>query len=93
MSYCHAFVYFLGELEKIVAELEEINNNVAVLQAGAAKGVFFPLLSLGNKHVACEKVMDKQVDLQELESILKELQVQLAQLIFEILDNGRLNMF
>lgn len=57
---------------------------MAVLKAGAAKVVFFPLLNLGNKNVACEKVRDKQVDLQELESILKELQVHLFQLICEI---------
>ena len=66
-----------GELEITVAELEESNKKLAILKAqrNAAKGVGFPVLSLGNKHIGGDKIKDKAKDLQDLESTLKELTV------------------
>uniref|UniRef100_A0A2N9EF63 E3 ubiquitin protein ligase n=1 Tax=Fagus sylvatica TaxID=28930 RepID=A0A2N9EF63_FAGSY len=65
----------LGELEVTLAELEESNCNLASLKAqrDAAKGAFFPVLNVGNKPVASDKVRDKQKDLNDMESTLKEL--------------------
>ncbi|GMY23299.1 E3 ubiquitin-protein ligase BRE1-like 1 isoform X1 [Fagus crenata] len=64
-----------GELEVTLAELEESNCNLASLKAqrDAAKGAFFPVLNVGNKPVASDKVRDKQKDLNDMESTLKEL--------------------
>ncbi|KAJ4952890.1 hypothetical protein NE237_029722 [Protea cynaroides] len=64
-----------GELECTVAELGESNSNLATLKAqrDAAQGAFFPVLNAGGRHVAGDKVRDKQRDLQDMESILKEL--------------------
>jgi hypothetical protein len=69
--------FFEGELEVTLAELEESNCNLASLKAqrDAAKGAFFPVLNVGNKPVASDKVRDKQKDLNDMESTLKELKV------------------
>nr|GMD77663.1 E3 ubiquitin-protein ligase BRE1-like 1 [Ipomoea batatas] len=64
-----------GELEKTIADLEESNRKLAILKAekDVTKGAFFPVLNVGNKHVAGDKVRDKQKDMQDMESTLKEL--------------------
>ncbi|KAK4488538.1 hypothetical protein RD792_004302, partial [Penstemon davidsonii] len=64
-----------GELESTIAELEESNCNLEILKAerDVAKGAFFPVLNRGNKQFTCDKAKDKQRDLQEVESTLKEL--------------------
>ncbi|KAK1412273.1 hypothetical protein QVD17_33387 [Tagetes erecta] len=66
-----------GELECSIVELEETNKNLAVLKAetDAAKGGIFPLL-LGNKRPANDKAREKEKDLHDMESLLKELQDQ-----------------
>lgn len=72
------FGYFcIGELEKAIADLEESNRKLAILKAekDVTKGAFFPVLNVGNKHVAGDKVRDKQKDMQDMESTLKELLV------------------
>lgn len=63
-----------GEFESTLAELEEINSNMATLKAerDAAKGAIFPVL-LGNKHVSSDRARDKQKDLHDMESALKDL--------------------
>lgn len=65
-----------GELESTIAELDESNCKLATLKAqrDAAKGAFFPVL-VGNKHVSSDRARDKQKDLQDMESALKELLV------------------
>ena len=69
--------FFEGELESTVAELEESNCKLVTLKAerDAAKGAFFPVLNLGSKHVAGDKARDKQKDLHDMETTLKELLV------------------
>ncbi|KAK9050112.1 hypothetical protein SSX86_030918 [Deinandra increscens subsp. villosa] len=66
-----------GELECSIVELEESNKNLAVLKAetDAAKGGIFPVL-LGNKRVANDRAREKEKDLHDMESLLKELQDQ-----------------
>ncbi|KVH97077.1 Zinc finger, RING/FYVE/PHD-type [Cynara cardunculus var. scolymus] len=63
-----------GELECTIAELEESNKNLAALKAetDAAKGAIFPVL-LGNKRVANDRAREKEKDLHDMESLLKEL--------------------
>lgn len=63
-----------GELECTIAELEESNKNLAVMKAetDAAKGAIFPVL-LGNKRVANDRAREKEKDLHDMESLLKEL--------------------
>ncbi|CAL5382679.1 unnamed protein product [Camellia sinensis] len=63
------------ELESTVVELEESNCKLATLKTerDAAKRAFFPALNLVNKPVAVDKTKDKQKDLQNMESALKEL--------------------
>jgi E3 ubiquitin-protein ligase BRE1 len=50
---------------------------LATLKAerNATKGAFFPVLNLGSKHAAGDQVRDKQKDLLEMESAVKELLV------------------
>ena len=69
--------FYEGELQSTVAELEENNCKLATLKAqrDAAKGVGFPVLNLGSKHVSGDKIRDKVKDLQDLESSLRELMV------------------
>ncbi|XP_058221678.1 E3 ubiquitin-protein ligase BRE1-like 1 [Rhododendron vialii] len=63
------------ELESTVAELEESNCKLATLktESDAAKGAFFPVLNFANKPVASDRTKDKQKELQDMESTLKEL--------------------
>ncbi|KAF8364884.1 hypothetical protein HHK36_033134 [Tetracentron sinense] len=64
-----------GELESTVVELEKNNSELATRKAqrDAAQGAFFPVLNLGNKNVTSDRARDKQKDLQDMESTLKEL--------------------
>ncbi|XVF73484.1 hypothetical protein PTKIN_Ptkin12aG0204800 [Pterospermum kingtungense] len=75
-----------GELEKTVSELQESNCQLAALKAerDATKGAFFPVLNQGSKHIAGDKVKDKQRDLQEMESALKELLEQASSRLTEL---------
>ncbi|GMN56359.1 hypothetical protein TIFTF001_025463 [Ficus carica] len=75
-----------GELQSTVAELEENNCKLATLKAqrDAAKGVGFPVLNLGSKHVSGDKIRDKVKDLQDLESSLKELMDQASSRLLEL---------
>ncbi|XP_022733211.1 E3 ubiquitin-protein ligase BRE1-like 1 isoform X2 [Durio zibethinus] len=75
-----------GELESAVAELQESNCKLATLKAEreATKGGFFPVLNLGTKHIAGDKVKDKHRDLQEMESALKELLEQASSRLTEL---------
>lgn len=68
-------LYFKGELHTVLGELEDSNSQLAALKAekDAAKGAVFPVLNFGNKHV--DRIRDKQKDLQDMESTLKELMV------------------
>uniref|UniRef100_A0A5B7BUQ2 E3 ubiquitin protein ligase n=1 Tax=Davidia involucrata TaxID=16924 RepID=A0A5B7BUQ2_DAVIN len=79
-----------GELESTVAELEESNCKLATLKAekDAAKGAFSLVLNMGNKHVAGDRARDKQKDLQDMESALKEL---LDQALCRLLELKRLH--
>ncbi|XP_042504874.1 E3 ubiquitin-protein ligase BRE1-like 1 isoform X2 [Macadamia integrifolia] len=64
-----------GELECTITELGESNSKLATLKAqrDAAQGAFLPVLNVGGRHAAGDKIRDKQRDLQDMESILKEL--------------------
>ncbi|CAI9765157.1 unnamed protein product [Fraxinus pennsylvanica] len=64
-----------GELENSILELEESNHNLAILKVerDLAKGASFPVLNQRNKHVMSDDTRDKQDDLQQTESTLKEL--------------------
>ncbi|CAJ1780003.1 unnamed protein product [Sphenostylis stenocarpa] len=64
-----------GELASAVAELEESNHKLATLKAerDAAKGAILPVLNVGSTHIPSDKIRDKQKDLQDMESTLKEL--------------------
>ncbi|XP_057980578.1 E3 ubiquitin-protein ligase BRE1-like 1 [Malania oleifera] len=64
-----------GELDNTIAELEDSNRKLATLKAGRneAKGAFFRVLNLSGKHTAGDRTRDKQKDLQDVESALKEL--------------------
>ncbi|KAB1225237.1 E3 ubiquitin-protein ligase BRE1-like 1 [Morella rubra] len=75
-----------GELEVTLAELEESNCNLASLKArrDAAKEAFSPLLNLGNKQGAGDRIKDKQKDLRDMESTLKELMDQASCRLMEL---------
>ncbi|KAH8516624.1 hypothetical protein H0E87_004827 [Populus deltoides] len=77
-----------GELEIAVAELKDSNCKLATLKAerDATKGAFFPVLNLGSKHIGGDKVRDKQKDLQEMESAVKELLDQASSRLQELKD-------
>lgn len=64
-----------GELESTVAELEESNQKLATLKVekDTAKGAVLPVLAVGNTLIPNDKIKDKQKDLQDMESTLKEL--------------------
>ncbi|KAF5191065.1 E3 ubiquitin protein ligase [Thalictrum thalictroides] len=64
-----------GELKKTVLELNENNDKLASLKAqrDTAKGASFPVLSLGNSRVSGDKGRDKQKDVQDIETELKDL--------------------
>ncbi|CAM8950640.1 unnamed protein product [Rhodiola kirilowii] len=63
------------ELESTMRDLEDINCKLASLRAerDATKGAFFPVLDAASKHVSDDRTRDKQKDLQDMESMLKEL--------------------
>ncbi|XP_040961713.1 E3 ubiquitin-protein ligase BRE1-like 1 isoform X3 [Gossypium hirsutum] len=75
-----------GELEIAVAELQVSNCKLATLKAerDATKGAFFPVLNLGGKPVAGDKLKDKHRDLQEMESALKKLLEQASTRLTEL---------
>ncbi|KAJ4827632.1 hypothetical protein Tsubulata_008249 [Turnera subulata] len=89
-KFCSFVGVFLleGELDTAVAELKDSNNKLATLKAerDATKGAFFPVLSLGNKHVGGDKIKDKLKDVQEMESTLKELLDQSSSRLLELRD-------
>ncbi|XP_027337936.1 E3 ubiquitin-protein ligase BRE1-like 1 isoform X1 [Abrus precatorius] len=64
-----------GELASTVADLDESNHKLATLKAerDAAKGAVLPVLNVGSTHIASDKIRDKQKDLVDMESALKEL--------------------
>ncbi|XP_073313890.1 E3 ubiquitin-protein ligase BRE1-like 1 [Primulina huaijiensis] len=64
-----------GELESTIADLGENNRKLAILKAerDVAKETFSPVLNRGNKQPTSERVRDKQRDLHDMESTLKEL--------------------
>ncbi|XP_042038402.1 E3 ubiquitin-protein ligase BRE1-like 1 isoform X4 [Salvia splendens] len=64
-----------GELETTICELEESNHKLAVIKAerDVAKGASFPVLNQGNRQATNDKVRDKERDLEDTESTLKEL--------------------
>jgi len=76
----------LGELESTVAELEESNQKLATLKVekDAAKGAVLPVLAVGNSLIPNDKIKDKQKDLQDMESTLKELLVSFLDLFYFI---------
>lgn len=78
--------WLTGELEITVAELEEINHQLAALKVekDSAKAAFFPLLNLGSKNAPSDKIRDKQKDVLEMESTLKDLQSQSSSRLLEL---------
>ncbi|XP_022924474.1 E3 ubiquitin-protein ligase BRE1-like 1 isoform X1 [Cucurbita moschata] len=84
------------ELESAVAELEDSNSKLTKLRAehDAAKKAGFPVLNLAGKHSSSSKVRDKQKDLRDMESALKELKDQAVDRLAELnsLHEGRLKM-
>ncbi|WVZ06598.1 hypothetical protein V8G54_019944 [Vigna mungo] len=77
---------YSGELASAVAELEESNHKLATLKAerDAAKGAVLPVLNVGSKHIPSDKIRDKQKDLQDMESTLKELLDQSSTRLIEL---------
>ncbi|KAK4783349.1 hypothetical protein SAY86_007723 [Trapa natans] len=75
-----------GELHSVVAELEDTNKKLAPLKAehDATKGTSFPPFNFGNKNLFSEKVKDKQRDLRDVESILRDLQDQASSRLEEV---------
>ncbi|XP_004307007.1 PREDICTED: E3 ubiquitin-protein ligase BRE1-like 1 [Fragaria vesca subsp. vesca] len=73
-----------GELETTLGELEENNRQLAILKAerDSTKGATFPVLNFLNKPV--DRARDKQKDLQDMESTLKELTDQASCRLMEI---------
>ncbi|CAK9319213.1 unnamed protein product [Citrullus colocynthis] len=84
------------ELKSAVTELEESNSKLTELRAerDAAKKAGFPVLNLAGKHSGSGKVRDKQKDLRDMESSLKELKDQAVDRLAELnsLHEGRLKM-
>lgn len=78
---CNLFVLlsllYIGELASTVAELEESNHKLETLKAerDAAKGAVLPVLNVGSTPIPCDKIRDKQKELQDMESTLKQLMV------------------
>ncbi|KAL3814984.1 hypothetical protein ACJIZ3_016252 [Penstemon smallii] len=75
-----------GELESTIAELEESDRSLAILKAEIfiAKESFSPILNRGSKQVTSDKARDKQRDLQDMESTLKELLGQSTSWLYEL---------
>ncbi|GAB4844304.1 ubiquitin-like modifier hub1 [Ancistrocladus abbreviatus] len=74
------------DLDNTISELEESNHKVAALKAekDATKGAFFPVLNLGNKHVAGDRAGDKQKEMRDMESVLKEIMDQSSSRLEEL---------
>ncbi|TQD97812.1 hypothetical protein C1H46_016592 [Malus baccata] len=72
------------ELETAAGELKDIDCQLDTIkpQKNAAKGTAFPLPNIGNKHV--DRVRDKQKDLQDMESTLKNLMDQASSRLMDI---------
>ncbi|XP_013666708.2 E3 ubiquitin-protein ligase BRE1-like 1 isoform X1 [Brassica napus] len=77
-----------GELENEVVELQQCNGELSALRAerDATSGAFFAVLSPGNKLATRDKARDKQRDLQNMESILKDLTVLASSRLQELKD-------
>ncbi|CAN8286415.1 unnamed protein product [Cochlearia groenlandica] len=77
-----------GELENEVVELQQCNGDLSALKAekDATGGAFFPVLSLGNKLSTGDKGMDKQRNLEDMESVLKELTILASSRLQELKD-------
>ncbi|ESQ39129.1 hypothetical protein EUTSA_v10001306mg [Eutrema salsugineum] len=77
-----------GELEDEVVELQQCNGDLSALRAerDATAGAFFPVLSPGNNIATSDKARDKQRDLQDMESVLKELTVLASSRLQELKD-------
>ncbi|KAJ4904262.1 E3 ubiquitin-protein ligase BRE1-like 1 [Raphanus sativus] len=77
-----------GELENEVVELQQCNGELSALRAerDATAGAFFPVLSPGNKLATRDKARDKQRELQDMESVLKELTVLASSRLQELKD-------
>ncbi|KAK4755645.1 hypothetical protein SAY87_009402 [Trapa incisa] len=75
-----------GELQSVVTKLEDTNKKLAPLKAehDATKGTSFPPFNFGNKNLFSEKVKDKQRDLRDVESILRDLQDQASSRLEEV---------
>ncbi|KAH9788554.1 E3 ubiquitin-protein ligase BRE1-like 1 [Citrus sinensis] len=71
-------------------------NRLKALRAerDVTKGAFFPVLNLGNKHVAGDRVRDEQRDLRDMESVHKELMDQASHQLLELkgLHDGRIKV-
>ncbi|KAM2279922.1 hypothetical protein FF1_040355 [Malus domestica] len=70
-----------GELKTIVGELEDSDRQLKQ-KVTTAKGTVSPVLNVGNKHV--DRVRDKQKDLQDMESTLKDLMDQASSRLMDI---------
>lgn len=82
-----AIRHLRGELEKTIAELEESNCKLAALKAerDESKGSFLQVLNIGNKHFPGDRMRDKQKDLQDMETSLKELMGQASYRLQELM--------
>ncbi|KAH9788552.1 E3 ubiquitin-protein ligase BRE1-like 1 [Citrus sinensis] len=78
------------------AKLNRLKGNYLSLRAerDVTKGAFFPVLNLGNKHVAGDRVRDEQRDLRDMESVHKELMDQASHQLLELkgLHDGRIKV-
>ncbi|KAB2595217.1 E3 ubiquitin-protein ligase BRE1-like 1 [Pyrus ussuriensis x Pyrus communis] len=70
-----------GELKTVVGELEDSDCQLKQTVT-TAKGTVSPVLNVGNKHV--DRVRDKQKDLQDMESTLKDLMDQASSRLMDI---------
>ncbi|CAN6566589.1 unnamed protein product [Malus baccata var. baccata] len=70
-----------GELKTVVGELEDSDRQLKQ-KVTTAKGTVSPVLNVGNKHV--DRVRDKQKDLQDMESTLKDLMDQASSRLMDI---------
>ncbi|CAN8318537.1 unnamed protein product [Cochlearia groenlandica] len=77
-----------GELENEVEELQQCNSDLSALRTemDATAGAFFPVLNIGNKLANGDKDRDKQRDLQDTESVLKELRILASSRLQELKD-------
>ncbi|XP_042511746.1 E3 ubiquitin-protein ligase BRE1-like 1 [Macadamia integrifolia] len=77
-----------GELESTFAELGDSNSKLATLKAqrDTAQSAFFPVLNVGGRQVAGDKARDRQRDMQDMESTLKELSELASRRLVELKD-------